>query len=279
MTTFTNASMPTGGAHDSWFRWIGAGGSVLAMVILGASMMLRLWTEVDANGHATSTLPPITETVARMAHRVSATAVAMLALCAGVLYWVRRRTIPHLAIPVICIVTFTTVLALIGPLTQGYRLPWVTVLNVTAGMALLIVFWWLLARPSAVVPTIPALGRLAWLALIAFVIHVASGAATSAWEMTGIRWPAFLHLASLFVVVSLIGLVVMERRSKRATGRSIRWLLILLAVEMAMGYALMQLDLRPRWLSLLHGMLSPALALTLVSILLCPPTCRERRVA
>lgn len=268
MITLTDVSGPIRSSDCAWLKRIGVLGTVLALVILAASMMLRLWTTFDADGRSTSALLPSIENMARLAHRLSATAVAILALCAMALYWINRRTARHLAKPIACVALFTAVLAVIGPLTSGYRFAWITVLNVTTGMLLLIAFWWLRTRASVADATPRATSRLSWLALVAFVVHVASGAATSAWDMSGVRWLAFLHLGSLFPAVILIGLIVMDRRGKRAADRIIRALLGLLAIQGTIGYMLMQMDARPRGVMLLHGLLSPALALTLVSLML-----------
>jgi heme A synthase len=242
-------------------------GAILAFAILAASMLLRLATVFTADGRAVSTLPPEVENVARMLHRASASGVALLALCAVVLCWRRRATDGYLATPVGWIVLSMIVLAVIGPLTPGYRNELITVLNVTVGMLMLVAFWWLreLAAMKATEARRPQ-DPLGQVALLVFLAHVATGANASAGEMHGVRWPAFLHVASLLVAVAFIVSAAFVRRNERTASRNIAALLALLTLQLIFGYSLMQQEVRPLWLALLHGLLSPLLSVALVSL-------------
>jgi len=128
---------------------IGTVGAVVALVILAMSALLRLTTVFAADGHTVSTLPGMVEDTARLIHRLAASTVGLLALWATVLCWRQRRLLPHAVIPVVALVAATLVLALIGPLTPGYRFTAVTVANVLGGTVLLASCWWLRERLAA----------------------------------------------------------------------------------------------------------------------------------
>lgn len=253
-------------SSSRWLQPIGAFGAVLALLILGASVFLRLATVLDPGDRAISTLAPAVEQAARLLHRLSASGVAVLALGALVLSWrCRRQATPLLRI-VLWIVASTVVLAVIGPLTTGYRHGAVTVANVTCGMVLLMAFWWLREYVAVVGRARMPVDGFARAALIAFVVHVGTGAAASAWEMHGIRWPGFLHLGSLVLCIILVGSMGMAARGHPATARWRAALAGLMGAQLVVGYVLMWQAPHPFWLSFLHAMLAPLLAITLVSL-------------
>ena len=88
-------------------RAIGAIGSILALTILGASVVLRLTTIFGTDGDALSQLSSEVENVIRMVHRLSASSVGILALAATVLGWKNRTLAPHLVKPIAWIVAAT----------------------------------------------------------------------------------------------------------------------------------------------------------------------------
>ena len=53
----------------TWLRRIGGVGTALALLILGASMLLRLTTTFNVDGQAVSALPPFAEQATRLLHR------------------------------------------------------------------------------------------------------------------------------------------------------------------------------------------------------------------
>jgi len=267
VTALADAPMRMNSLSRDWMRRLGAVGAVLTFTILAVSMLLRIATVFTEDGRAISTLPPEVENAARLLHRVSASGIALLTLCTAALCWRHRRSAGHAIAPVAWIVVSTIVLSVIGPLTPGYRVGLITVLNVTVGMLMLVAFWSL--RDCAAIEASEVFrspDRLGQLALVAFLAHVATGAATSAGEMHGIRWLAFLHLALLMPAMALIVAVTVARRSEQAASRSIAALVVLLVLQLAFGYSLMKLDVRPLWLAFLHGLLSPLLAIALVSL-------------
>ena len=252
----------------AWWRRIGALGALLALSILGASIFLRLTSVLDLQGHASSTLAASSEQAIRMLHRVCASGVALLALWAVVLCWKQRHAPPpRMTQPALWIVAATLVLALIGPLTPGYRLAGVTVLNVSCGVLLLISFWWL--RESAPPNSAGAwsLDSFSWVAMFALLLQVGTGAATSAWEMHAVHWPALVHLACGFFCAAMIGLVVLDQRDKSGPS-GCRWVVAgLLAGQLVLGYLLMRQDQRSIALSFVHAMLAPLLASAFVSLM------------
>lgn len=249
-----------------WLRPIGAFGALLALLILGASMFLRLATVFGSDDQAMSTLAPAIEQAARLVHRLSASGVAVLALGALVLSWRCRRPAMPLLQATAWIVASTVVLAVIGPLTTGYRIGAVTVANVTCGMVLLMAFWWLRESVAVLGMAPRPVDGFSWAALIAFVVHVGAGAAASAWEMRGIRWPGFLHLGSLVLCIILVGSMWLTTRGNPATTRWRTALAGLMGAQLLGGYVLMWQDPHPFWQSFLHAMLSPLLAIALVSL-------------
>ena len=256
-------------ASDSpgrWLQTIGTFGAVLALVILGASMLLRLTTIFGVDGHTISTLPTSVENAIRLAHRLAAAAVGLLALCVAIISW-RRRPLPTFIVtPMAWIVVSTVMLAIIGPLTPGYRLTIVTVGNVVGGMVLLMAFWWL--RESAVDklltrnPVEPVL----LIAILAFLAHVAAGAAASAFEMHNVRWFVFVHIGTAMLTTMFVGASLWDRRRNAAIAGWTVATAGLMVLQVALGCAMMWLGTRPTWLAYVHGMLSPLLAITLVSL-------------
>ena len=254
---------------DSPSRWlppIGAFGAVLALVILGTSMLLRLTTIFGVDGQSISTLPASVENTIRLAHRLAASAVGLLALCVAIISWTRRPLPSPFIAPMAWIVVSTVMLAIIGPLTPGYRLTTVTVGNVVGGVVLLMAFWSL--RESAVNkllarnPVEPVLS----IAIVAFLAHVAAGAAASAFDMHNVRWFVFVHIGTALLATMFVGASVWDRRRDATIAGWTVAAAGLMVLQLALGCALMWLGTRPTWLAYVHGMLSPLLAITLVSL-------------
>lgn len=253
---------PTAAPSNWWLR-LGTAGTGLTLVVLGASMLLRLATEWAADGQAQSVLPPVVEHATRLAHRLAASGVSLVALCAVLLAWMQRRTNRRMVSITACLVAATVVLAGIGPLTPGYRVAAITVLNVGVGMVLLLAFWWM-RESSARMPYQPwVLPRVARLALAALILHTATGAAASAYRMQGLSWPAWVHLASAVLFIGcLAALVIAQRRLQ--TPPKVHTLRILMAAQVLLGACLFWLDHRPVWLNFTHALLSPLLAMALL---------------
>lgn len=229
-------------------------------------MLLRLSTEWAADGQAQSVLPPTVEHATRLAHRMAASGVSVVALCAVLLAWMQRRTDRRMVSTTAGLVAATVVLAGIGPLTPGYRVAAITVLNVGVGMVLLLAFWWM-HESSARMPYQPwMLPRVARLAMAALILHTATGAAASAYRMQGLSWPAWVHLASAVLFIGcLAALVIAQRRLQ--TPPKVRVLRLLMASQVLLGICLFWLDHRPIWLNFTHAMLSPLLAVSLLGFI------------
>ncbi|TSA10768.1 MAG: hypothetical protein D4R79_10915, partial [Comamonadaceae bacterium] len=104
----------TDASSNAWWRRIGALGALLALSILGASILLRLTSVLDPQGHASSTLAAPTEQAIRLLHRICASSVALLALFAVALYWKQRQAALRMKQAVLGMVATTVILALIG---------------------------------------------------------------------------------------------------------------------------------------------------------------------
>ncbi len=253
-------------AWARWLRWIGAVGTLLAATVLVASMTLRLETSFALDGAAISSLAPGVERAIRLVHRLAASSVALLALAAAVICWIWRAFSRPVWMPVAWIGFSTLMLSVIGPMTPGYRLPLVTVANVSMGMLLLMAFWWL--RETAYRPSHSraVVGGFERAAMVAFVLHAATGAAASAALAQGGRLPVLLHLLTLTVWLVLAGSV--WRNCRRSDGTEV-WsfaLLALVALQLLVGYLAMVPVNRTPTLLLAHALISPLLALCLVSL-------------
>lgn len=247
---------------------LGTAGAALALVILGASVLLRLTTQWDSSGVAVSTLAPATERAVRLTHRLTASGVGLLAIVVWVLVWLRRRAPGSFWMPTAWMVGATVLLAAIGPLTPGYRYASVTVANVVAGTILLMSCWWL--REAAALGAGTATARHPWLTagVLAFLAHIGSGAAASAWEMRGLHWVAYLHIVSAIVLLFAVGEVLWERNGDRPLSRLATAMTVLLFAQMALGVMLMWLGRQPIWLGVVHALMSQVLATGLVSVVL-----------
>jgi len=268
MVARLNSPAQAGSSLNRWLQLIGTCGAILALVILGASMLLRLATLFGADGRPISTLPVALESAIRLSHRLAAAGVGVLAVFALILYWTRRPLPVRAGWPIALIVATTAILALIGPLTPGYRIAGVTVGNVAGGMVLLMAFWWL-RELAATHPSIcQPVETLMRAAVFVFLAHVATGAAASAQEMHGVRWLAFLHLGTALLAVMFIGASLWDRHRESSMAGWRAATAVLLFAQVLLGFGMMWLDARPIWLAFLHGMLSPLLAIGLVSLAL-----------
>lgn len=245
---------------------MGTCGTVFALVILGASMFLRLTTIFGLDGQPISTLPATWENAARLAHRLAASGVGLLAIWAVMLCWIRRPLPPNFIQPITWMVAITAILALIGPLTPGYRYAAVTIANVGGGVVLLMAFWWLRETVESNRAEGKSVEPLVGITLFVFLAHIAAGAAASAYEMQGVRWPTFMHLGSALLATMFIGATLWDRRHVSPMPASMIATAGLLATQLVLGFGLLWLGERPAWLALMHGMLSPLLAMALVSL-------------
>ncbi len=245
---------------------IGAIASLLALAILGASILLRLTTVLGADGAALSQLSSEVENAIRMVHRLSASSVGILALVAAVLGWKNRTAASHVVNPIVWIVAATLLLAVIGPLTPGYRFSVVTIANVVAGTVLVAACWWL--RETLVVAPSPVATRDSMLPLTmaVFAVHVGLGAAASAYAVRGAHWVAFVHSGSGMLTTLLLASVLWDRRLRPAMSAGVRTMAGLLGLQLVLGMASLWMEVRPVALGFVHAMVSALLAAGLVSV-------------
>lgn len=242
----------------------GLWGALLTAVILAMSVLLRLGTHIEA-GEAVSTLPPSVEQWARLAHRIAAMAVGLLAALALVAV-VRERPMQRaLLAPVACVIALTLLLASIGRYTPGYRVDLVTILNVMGGTALAAAFWWL----RAPAPTLRGMDFVAAAALGLLLTLAALGAAADAAAMRGARILGPLHvvLGTFFIMLALLA----AWRQRRRRGLAIA-VAALVALQFVLGFVLVGATVpRPIGPGWLHAMVALALALLLVSLAVSRP--------
>ena len=235
----------------------GAWGALLTVVILAMSVLLRLGTQGQGD-EAVSILPADLEQWARIAHRLAAMAVAVLAALALVVAWRGGAIARPSSWTLGAVIGLTALLAAIGRYTPGYRIDAVTVLNVAGGVALAAAFWALRPRPSARADGV-ALAALALLLVLAVI-----GAAADATAMRGTRafGPLHLWVAGIFCVLAL--LASWRRRERRVLAGATA---VLTLSQLGLGLALLANgQLRPLGLAWLHAMAACALALMLVSL-------------
>ena len=245
---------------------MGTLGAVMAMAILAMSVLLRLTTVFAADGATSSNLPTAVEDVARLIHRLSASGVGLLALLASVVCWRHRRAVPNAVMPVALIAASTVMLALIGPLTAGYRFTAVTVANVVGGTMLLASCWWLRETLAAMAPRHPVDRPLLTAMLIVFFVHVTTGAATSALNTHGITRFAAIHQASAMLTIVLLGAILWDSRHDARLSRLFTTMKWLLGAQIALGLTAMWPGAQAPWFALLHALVSPLLAAGLVSV-------------
>lgn len=235
----------------------GACGAILTIVILAMSVLLRLGTQMQ-EGQAISILPADIEVWARIAHRVAAMGVGILAALALVAAWKGDGSMRRPTAALAAVIGLTLLLAVIGRYTPGYRVDAVTVLNVAGGVALAAAFWALRPRLGAPADGV-ALAALALLLLLA-----ALGAAADAAALRGERAFGPVHLWIAAIFACLAAWAAWRQRARRAV--AIATVLATLA-QFGLGLALIaSREPRPLGLGWAHAMLACLLALLLVSL-------------
>lgn len=237
----------------------GLWGAVLTAVILAMSVLLRLGTHIEA-GEAVSVLPADVEQWARIAHRIAAMGVGVLAALALVALARGGEPLRGRRAVVGCIVALTLLLAIIGRYTPGYRHDLVTVVNVAGGVGLTAAFWRLWLPASGRAPGDPV----AWMAFGTLLLLTAYGAATDAAAMRGQSAFGPLHLLVATVFVALVLAAAWRQRHRHLL---IGALLALTGAQFTLGFFVAAaLASRPIALAWPHALISLALALMLVSL-------------
>jgi heme A synthase len=243
------------------FAAAGLWGAALTVVIIAMSVLMRLGTRVEA-GEALSLLPPAVEALARLAHRIAAMGVGVLAALAAVAAS-RERPVPRARMLAVAgVVVLTVVLAMVGRYTPGYRFDAVTAVNVAGGIALAAAFW--AVRATATAPDAPG-EPLAWIALALLLPMSALGALADAAAMRHEAASGSLHawLAAPFAAATLAA--SWRGRQRRSTAA---WAALLVPAQAAIGLVLLEWrsGARPIALAGAHALAACALALLLVSL-------------
>ena len=244
----------------------GMWGTFLTLAVLAASVFLRLSTSLDAAGNAVSSLPETVEILARLAHRIAAMGVTVLALLAAWAALASRPMPLGRVCAVTAVVVLTIFLAVIGRYTTGYKVPIVTLGNVVGGIMLVSAFWWL-HRESLPERSSSRGTRFAWLAFAALLAQSGLGAVTSALAMRGERMLDPLHLSMGALVVALTALAAWPHRKHRETCIFALGLALLAAFQFANGVFLAAAGaarpLAPAWL---HALTACALGMGLIAL-------------
>ncbi len=247
-------------------RGIGGIGAVLAVIILAASVLLRLNTQIATDGHTFSVLTPGVEGAARLLHRLAASGIGLLAVLAAIACGMNRQLAAPALRPTLAMVAATVVLAVIGPLTPGYKFAAVTVANVVGGVMLVMSCWWLresLRWPAAPVPQRDPLLRATVLILL---LHTGTGAAASAMEMHGLRWISAIHLGLAILATMFLGSVLWQRRHSRHCAATVAFMTAVLAAQLALGVTSYAVGHGHALAGFAHALLTPLLAAGLVTL-------------
>lgn len=243
-----------------WLAGVGWTGAALTVVVLAATVLMRLGTRLGADGAAVSMLPPDLEFWARVAHRAAAGIVGVLAAFALVVVARGGTALAPWRAPVAWVVGLTVLLALVGRYTPGYRHDIVTVVNVAGGVALAAAFLHLAAASH---PR-PAGAPLAIAALLVLLTLAATGAASDAAAMRGVRsfGPLHLGLGALFSAFALAAAWRGRHRPALAAGVA-----VLSLAQAGLGLYLIRVTLqRPIEAVWVHSMAAVVLALLLVRL-------------
>jgi hypothetical protein len=248
----------------------GLWGMLLTVVVLAASVFMRLTTAFDAAGEAVSTLPDAAETFARLAHRIAAMAVSILALLSAFAVVALRPVAPARLAAVGSVLALTVVLAVLGRYTTGYRIPGVTVGNVAGGMALACAFWWL--REQALRADAPRRVPLEWAALAILLVQSGLGAAASSSAMRGDFSGIPLHVALGIAAAVVAGLCARDHFTL-PTRRLALLLALGTVVQLGIGYGLaIAQPGRPLLAGWLHAVLATALTVGFTALAVRSPS-------
>lgn len=246
--------------NERGLRTAATWGALLTVAVVGASALLRLASNVDGAGGVTSALPSSIEAAVRLAHRACASAVLVLALVSG---WLALHTSPRArrrVVALAAIALLTLGLAAIGRYTPGYRVPFVTALNVAFGVGLAAAFWWL--RADAGPSRARNGGKPSWAGPLALVTlaMAALGAGSSAAAMHGTRSMEPWHIAGGIVLAAVLAGLTLRRATHD------RFPLLPVAIlQLATGYGLASGARLPvvEWT---HGILAALLVLSLAGL-------------
>ena len=224
----------------------GAIGCALVLAVIVASAYLR----ISQAGLGWSGLAG----VARVVHRLAASAEALLAVMIVVVCWGARRRWTGGALTAAVIAVLTVFLTLLGIVTAEAQTPAVTLGNLLGGMALLGTLWSLrLQARGAVAPDSSAAAFWMWsgVALLALQIALgglvsAHGAAKSCGTLPGCDgewWPEdgsrALHMAHRFsaaiVLLYWAAFALRLRLRERAAARGATAVTAMLAAQAALG--------------------------------------------
>lgn len=248
-----------------WLRRLSLTGTLLSMAILTASAVLRLTTVIDAQGNALSQLFPEIEFAVRLLHRVCATTVALIALAVLILSWRFIHSNTKVMKPALWIAFSVLILSIAGPMTIGYQHGFVTVLNVVVGMVMLMSFWWMNETLTYTIERLHPIALETTLrpTLLTLAVHIASGAAASAWFMYGMRWPSWIHVLTLFPMLAFVW--IKPSIHTQSNKNNVFFVSLVVGLQFISGVTLIWQEQRSFGLSVTHAITSYLLTLILIS--------------
>ena len=294
-------------------RRLALAGVFLVLVVTTVSAYMRLtaaglgcaqWPACygQAPGHGETSVQVAPAPVARILHRISATAAAAVMLAIALIALANRRTLRReLALSAVLLL-LTLGLALLGRATPHAGSPAVAMGNALGGMAVVALLWWL-ALTTAEISRARAPAWLAWLsgtALVLSILQIGLGTLTSATfsalacttlpACDGRWWPLAwsvsqfdpfvpfgergeasqaVHLLHRFGAVALItvgtALVLATLRLGGPARRAATVLASLLTLQLALGAFAVKLSL-PLPLVLAHNATAVLILLTLLAL-------------
>lgn len=183
--------------------------TALVFAILASSAYLRLSA---APGDcalrpecATRSAPSLARTIARAAHRLSASVVAVVVLLIAALGWLRREAGRETRWLALALIVLTAFLAVLGAAARDSYAPGVTLGNVIAGNAMAAIGWWLYLRNRSAFPA-PRHGRalLAGCAVTAFAISLALAAPAASGAVASLSMGMTLSIAATLTLLASV---------------------------------------------------------------------------
>ncbi|HWQ37968.1 MAG TPA: hypothetical protein VNM24_05040 [Burkholderiales bacterium] len=183
--------------------------TALVFAILASSAYLRLSAAAGDCAFrpecATRSVPSLARTIARAAHRLSASVVAVVVLLIAALGWLRREAGQETRWLALALIVLTAFLAVLGAAARDSYAPAVTLGNVIAGNAMAAIGWWLYLRNRSASPA-PRHGRalLAGCAVTAFAISLALAAPAASGAVASLSMGMTLSIAATLTLLASV---------------------------------------------------------------------------
>jgi hypothetical protein len=186
--------------------------TALVFAILASSAYLRLSAapgdcalRSECATRSAEQAPSLARTIARAAHRLSASVVAVVVLLIAALGWLRREAGRETRWLALALIVLTAFLAVLGAAARDSYAPAVTLGNVIAGNAMAAIGWWLYLRNRSAFPA-PRHGRalLAGCAVTAFAISLALAAPAASGAVASLSMGMTLSIAATLTLLASV---------------------------------------------------------------------------